>query len=403
MTVFFIRRSNDIDHLTPVIWAAARAGEPVRVLSMNPYLDLDGDYRLSFLRQAGIRVDHLYEIAPALVGRLVVSPRALGRVARALLVERWWDKTRARQFTVEWATRALRRLDANLLVFDWVKPEQHVTAELLEAARRLGIPTVALPHGVTITTGELRTRAAARVGRLPDYDAAFPFDAFVAPHHDHADYFARGGMPRQRMHVLGSARFCDEWVREGVRIAPPAGLTADDGRLKVAFFDKDSFSLDATAADASLRRIAGLDYVRLAVKPQTRNNLAAVSGGDRLEFVPDVPSVSLVAWADVVVGTVSSILIEPLCQGKTLLYPRHHCAIRTRLQDMGACTEVHDDDALESALGDEWRQRGAARAGADAVRACLDEIVYAGDSDRDVLGRHVRFLRARPARQALAS
>ena len=379
----------------------ARGGEPVTVLSMNPYLDLDGDYRLAFLRELpGVVLDHLYRFAqPDLLhkaaGAALAARGAMGRAARALVAERWWEPLRGRGFFgAGWATRVLRKVDARLLVFDWVKPGQHVTRELLEAARTLGIRTVSLPHGVSITTGDLRTRAAARAGELPDYDRAFPFDAFVAPHHDHAAYFERGGMPRERLHVLGSARFCDEWVRKSEQIAPRAGaqLGPDDGRLKVVFFDKDSYSLDQAKADASVRAIAARRDVRFVVKPQTRNDATKLGAIEGVEVATETPSVSLVAWSDVVVGTISSVLIEPLCQDKTLIYPSHHVTLRTRLEETGAATSVASDDELSAALDAESSRRGSARAPAASVRACLDEIVYADSPDHDVLGRYLTFL-----------
>jgi hypothetical protein len=247
---------------------------------------------------------------------------------------------------------------------------------------------------VTITTGDLRTRAAHDAGALPDYDRAFPFDVFVAPHHDHADYFARGGMPPARLRVLGSARFADAWIAKGREIAPDARTTLgpDDGRLKVVFFDKDSFSLDHAAAAATVRTIASLPFVRAVVKPQTRNDATRLGAIPGVELATDIPSVSLVDWADVVVGTVSSVLLEPLCQGKVLIYPAHHCTIGTRLQAHGACVEVRDDAALADVLRREHAVRGSVRADGARVAACLDEIVYARDPERDVLQRYTRLL-----------
>jgi hypothetical protein len=67
---------------------------------------------------------------------------------------------------------------------------------------------------------------------------------------------------------------------------------------------------------------------------------------------------------------------------------------------MHACWEVHDDAELVAAL------RAVADGEASPVRrediaACLDQIVYAGLSDRDVLGRYVaRLENLKPAAHA---
>jgi hypothetical protein len=397
MFVFFVRRSNDIDHVAPVIWAMARRGHRIQVFSINPYLEIDEDYRLTFLSSLpGVTIGHLYGLAPAsrlqaFVGGAMVSKSPVGRAIRRLAVDKEWDFTRRRWFNDAWAERFLSTLNADVLIFDWVKPEQHVVKELLAAAQRLKIPTIALPHGVSITTGRVRTRAAARAGQLPRYDQVFPFDRFVAPHQDHADYFAEGGMPRARIDVLGSARFCDEWIRKSAGVTPVANLSSHDARLKVLFLEKDSFSLDAVRAEASVRLMASLDFARVIVKPQTRNNATRLQPLGKLEIITDIPSTSLVRWADVVIGTVSSILIEPLCVGKPLVYPAHHCAISTVLQEMHACWEVHDDAELVAALRT-MADGEASPVRRENVAACLDQIVYAGLPDRDVLGRYVARL-----------
>ncbi|MBI4347586.1 MAG: hypothetical protein HY553_12075 [Elusimicrobia bacterium] len=403
MILAFVRRSNDVDHLTPVVWALARGGERVDVLSVNPLLDIGEDYRLRFLASLpGVRVGDAYTAhAPTAahrwVGRFLCAHRRHGERWRRLAVERLWDRVLLpRLYHAGWAEGLVARAGARTLLFDWVTPGKHVTAPLLAAAGRLGVPTFALPHGVSITTGELRTAAAARAGALPDYASALPFDCLVAPHHDQADYFARGGLPRDRIAVLGSARFCAEWVAEGLRIVPRTARLEGGGEgLKVVFMDKKSYSSRPAIVAETLRRLASLDFVRLVIKPQTRNDRFDLPVSDRVEIAADVASVRLVAWADVVIGTVSSILVEPLCQGTPLVYPSYHCAISTRLEEMDACWRVRDDHELESALRALARDRAAYPVAPDRVDRCLSEIVYASDPDRDVLGRYRRAILAR--------
>ncbi len=60
MYLFFIRAFNDIDHLTPVAWKMRQENYPVAVYCLNPEYDILNDYRLDFLKQFGVQVDHLY-------------------------------------------------------------------------------------------------------------------------------------------------------------------------------------------------------------------------------------------------------------------------------------------------------------------------------------------------------
>ena len=60
MYLFFVRAFNDIDQLTPVVWKMIRENYPVSVYCINPEYDISNDYRLNFLKQLGVAVDHLY-------------------------------------------------------------------------------------------------------------------------------------------------------------------------------------------------------------------------------------------------------------------------------------------------------------------------------------------------------
>ena len=397
MILFFVRRYNDVDHLTPVVWAVARDGaRAVRVLCLNPEFDIHADYRLAFLRTLpNVEVAYVYDAhAPSvlywMVARLMCGRTPLSWLFRRFLLDRLWPGVlRARLYTVDWAAGLLRTLQSRILIFDWVKTEQHVAGPLLAAARELRVPTVGLPHGVSITTAEFRTTASVRAGRLPDYSEVLPFDWFVVAHHDHADYFARGGMPRRRMAVLGSARFCDEWVRKGIEIAPRFERPASrPGALKVVYIDMKSFSSKRAVVAETLGRLARLDFIDLVVKPHTRKAVTDFPVHDRIHVEADAPSVSVLAWADVVIGTVSSVLIEPLCQGKPLLYPSYQCGISSHLEEMHACWRVDSDAELETALRRLHAMPGSAPTSEDNIARCLHRLVYADRSDHDVLRRY---------------
>lgn len=402
MIIVFIRRYNDVDHLTPVVWALAQDSEiDVRVLCMNPFFDIHGDHRVAYLKSlSNVQVGSVYDTyLPSypyrVAAQVMRKRRQLADKLRRAVIEQFWQHVwLPHVYNVTWAEGLLRDSGAGVLVFDWVKPNQHVTGSLLAAAKRLGIPTISLPHGVNIITGDLRTSAAARDGHITDYARAFPFDWFVAPHWDYAEYFSRGGMPRDRMVVLGSARFCAEWVRQGLQILPPALSLKDSGigKLKVLFLDRASYWLKPAVAETTLRRLSSLDFVQLVVKPQTRNDRLAVRLENGVQLAPAIPSNQLVAWADVVIGTVSSILIEPLCQGKPLLYPSYHCDVLTRFEELGACWSVKSDDELEDALRRLWKKPTDCPVAQSAVEGFLQEVVYAGLDDRDVLRRYREFI-----------
>jgi len=62
MYLFFVREFNDIDHITPIVWRMGQDNYPVAVYCLNPQYDLQGDYRLSFLKKHGIPVKYIFDV-----------------------------------------------------------------------------------------------------------------------------------------------------------------------------------------------------------------------------------------------------------------------------------------------------------------------------------------------------
>src|SRR3989338_712860 len=81
MIVFVIRRLNDIDHATPIIYRLAKEGRRrLLVLCMNPFYDISNDFRLRFLKNGlNISIDYLYtyfcpSVFHKIAGVLICNP-----------------------------------------------------------------------------------------------------------------------------------------------------------------------------------------------------------------------------------------------------------------------------------------------------------------------------------------
>src|SRR5687768_10737823 len=76
MIVFFVRKANDVDHLTPVVYRLSQeAHDPVLVLCLSPRYDVKSDYRLNFLSTLPrVRVTYQFAYhAPTLGHRLLAK------------------------------------------------------------------------------------------------------------------------------------------------------------------------------------------------------------------------------------------------------------------------------------------------------------------------------------------
>mgnify|MGYP001303598472 CR=1 FL=1 len=409
MIVFFFRKSIDIDHMAPVIYKAVQDyGDSVLVLSLNPTFNFSGDYRLRFLMERhNVKVDYVYRAwTPTMMHRIVaailcgVRSKGFGlrRLVRSIyyrFVNRWAYN---RVFDDEWAAELIESMRAEALVFDWIKPYQFVAGSLLRAANRLGVPTISLPHGVSWVANELSSTDLAASGKSINYGEYYElFDHFVVQHPRFKEMVVKNGLPSEKVHVLGSSRFCDEWHqihRNLVTDSDQLRRLDGDGKLKVVYMDSPpQRRMNVDAVTNSILRLSSLDFIEMLVIPHLRSNdLTASALGPSGRIVSNIPAVSLVKWADVVIGTSSSVLLEVFLQNKILLYPKYFHENTMIFEEYGACWSVSDYDELEAALK-KADEDGAYKPYSDAeVRDLMTDLVYGGVEGRDVLGDHVRTI-----------
>ena len=421
MIVFFVRKANDIDHLTPVVYRLSReAHQHILVLCLSPRYDIDSDYRLNFLKTLP-RVTVTYQFvfyAPTLGHRLLATllcgsstfrrsrrptswagrvraalARAVHVVTMAPLLKWKYNWLLERVYHERWAEGLLARAGATLLVFDWAKPYQHNVGDLLAAARRRGILTVALPHGVEVYTGEFRGYQATKTGVLPDWREKLPYDFVVAPHAEQAAYCQRCGVAAEKLKVLGSARFCAEWVQKNLELSPPLSFESTPratGRVRVLLMDKPTANR-AEAMQTAVRALAGMENVDVVVRPATRNEATTLARWPSGVRISRDSSARLIDWCDVVVGTMSSILLEPIMRGKPVIFLRFVSDVPTVFTRDNVCITVDSADELVDAIAQMKLGTNSALPPPERVSAFLHGLVGGGGND-DVLAGYTRFL-----------
>ena len=437
LDIFFVRRFNDLDHIVPVVYRTAKEGRRTSlVLCLNPFMEITDDFRLKFLRESwGVKTQYVYTYyAPTLphkaVGRWICSSHIrssvrelfAARAGRASGIRRglkpfarpgeialriayacfkkylyaWTDRVLVRRvlFNKRWAEAFLKHTRAATLVFDYVHSNIHVAGALIEAAHELGVPLISVPHGTSIFSGRPLEGPEDNHARVIHSGV----DYFVVHHRRDEKVLVDYGFDAKKLKVLGSARYCQEW--EGVlhRIVPTEKIPEprDPGRrLKVVYMERgaDRHGAYKRLVWETLERIASLDFVDFIIKPPTRTDrLHFGKLPDSVMVANDINSVNLCRWADVVVGTVTSILLEAFWQRKILLYPKYFHDDSMWFEETGACWTVAGPEELEAALRrlkDDPLYRPYPQS---AVDSFIRGVVYAEDADKDVLGRYCRFI-----------
>jgi len=418
MYLFCVRHFNDIDHITPVVWKMKQDNYPVAVYCINPRYDIENDYRLKFLKKQGVTVESIYDAFDQKMNGLHHTMRylflwfyakgkksnshhlekffflpRLNQLAAQIIGRVLYELTRISFYRKNWALNVLKDSKAELLCFDHILPSRYVVNVLLKAAKEKSIPTLALPHGVYLYTNEsYKTRTSARQ-RLYKFNR---FDYVIVQNHLRKDVLIRSGIASEKIVVLGSARFCSEWIAKNRIILPRIiqSTGRDPERLKVVFMpSKPRCRIDVERMHNTVDLLASLNEIEAVVKPHTRvGREAHLFDNMQLPNVSHVLTSELCEWADVILIIGSSVITEALMQGKPVLYLKYLHANTMLFEECGACWIINNEAELEQALQSLRKKSMDVPYGYENVNRFLSEVVYGGQNNRDVLGDYVKFI-----------
>jgi hypothetical protein len=390
---------------------------PVAVYCINPRYDIENDYRLAFLKKQGITVESIYDAftqkmngchkimrylfqwfyakgnkfnshrreKPLLVSRLSeLAAQSIGRIL--------YELTRISFYRKSWAHYFLKESGAQLLCFDHIFPSRYVVSALLEVAKEKSIPTLALPHGVYLYTNEAYKAGTSSRQRFHKFNR---FDYIIVQNHLRKDVLVRSGITREKIVVLGSARFCDEWIAQNMKILPRIiGSNSQSKKLRVVFMvSKPHCRVDIERTLKTFDLLSRFGEIEVMIKPHTRTVLnGRLFANLKLPNAANILTPELCEWADVVLVIGSSVITEALMQEKPVLYLKYLHANTMLFEECGACWTIQTEAELEQALQSLQKKSMDLPYGDENVNRFLSEVVYGGRNKRDVLGDYVQFI-----------
>jgi len=418
MYLFFVRDFNDIDHITPIVWKMKGDNYPVAVYCINPEYDIQSDYRLNYLKELGVEVDFIYNVFDEQLGwlhrilrsllrqclevqkrsdrgdrqQLSIWSKAVSRFAKKT-ANRLYNLLRKKFYDSNWAQKILEQSQARVLCFDWIRPHKYVVDSFLKAAKAMAIPTVALPHGVFLYTNDFVQTGSKKAGQFDRYNH---FDFVIVQNKLFKETISRSGVTRDKIFVLGSARYCKEWMAQNNKILPRKIQSADDksGKLKVIFMTtRPHYRIDVERMLKTFNLLAKLGGIEVMVKPHTRTGKESkIYGNLPLANVADTSSVELCLWADVILVIASSIVIEALANKKPALYLKYLHENTVEYEEFKSCWTLNSEEELKKALNSLHTNPGAVPYTEEDVNRWLAEIIYGGRGEHDVLEGYVKFI-----------
>jgi hypothetical protein len=418
MYLFFVRHFNDIDHIAPIVWKMHQHKYPVAVYCINPQYDIHSDYRLTFLQRQGVTVDFVHKAfdreLPALHRAAQWAfqwlfaqskrfnsvdpqspslPSRLAQLVTEIVAHTFYQLTRLAFYNRKWAHSLLERTGARALCFDHVIPKRNVVGVLLTAANERSIPTLALPHGVYLYTNEFYKAGSTAKTRFDKFNR---YDYILVQTQLRKDVLVRAGLRREKVVVMGSARFCAEWISQNRKILPRVmkSSESDTTRLKVAFMtSKPQCRIDVDRMLGTADILSNLSGIDVMIKPHTRiGALAQYFYNLPAGNASNVLTPELCEWADVVLVIGSSVITEALMQRKPVLYLKYLHANTMLFEESGACWTIHNEAELKTALRALQLRKADIPYSDENVDRFLLEVVYGDRNDRDVLEDYVEFI-----------
>jgi hypothetical protein len=381
--------------------------------------DLNGDYRLRFLKQLGVHVNYIFDEFYQELGLKHRKLRLISRVSFAIARmfdnrfespsfhiytefgrrakkkgKKYYKQSREKFYTQSWARFILEKSGARILCFDWVSPIRYVVEVLLMAAKEMSIPTLSLPHGIFLYTNDSRTIEAGDDER--NYNKFNFYDHIAVQNDLFKEVIVKSGISREKIIVLGSARYCSEWMKQNKKILPRKLVSKGENpkKLKVVFMTtRPKYRIDVEKMLKTFDMLSKINEIELVVKPHTRSGKEASIYKD-LPFanVSDLSSVELCEWTDVMLVIGSSILIEALVQHKPVLYLKYLHENITLYEELEACWTIHNEEQLRQALislqDNKWKIPYTDK----NANKFLSEIIYGGQHERDVLAGYENFI-----------
>jgi hypothetical protein len=414
--LFFLRHYNDIDHITPVISKWIESGHVCDVVLIGNAKFLD-DYRIEFLSKLdGARVAHIRELLPPLEFlkwrlQMLLLTSSLRRLLTGPLVDaltRFYDDRRRQPIWRSTANRLLERtfkeMDGGVVVFDWITKNSPICFEWVETvvsiARAKGYGTASLPHGDSPHVSQLIRHHEWSLKPDTSFSAAEMFDKLVVPNELCATRF-RPFLDDQSIAVLGSPRYCDEWLEKLAKLSPASALTRTGSQLKVVLFlRKSDFTTFWEEVIEVVCMLAAFPGVELVIKPHTRGgwkqSLTKNAFVRRLRNVSvakdNVHSIHLMNWADVIIDLATSVVFEAIKAKKPVLAADYLHAGRSAQAHYMPETELRCRDDVYRRI-EEFLSNGYDSFYVEKHRQrFINEMLHAGGPD--VLPRYVALLEA---------
>ena len=306
MHVFFIQLEPDIDYITPIVYKLASNGKKITIICFNPLIDIDSDYRLQYLKiYPSVSILYLHQTFTSLrlLFKLLLG---LASFLSNTQLEKFYAFITKKLLTGRLLELFLIKNNAVSLTIDEGMPKHSL--KIINCAKNIGICSIMTPTGALMYgegTKELMDGTIFDTNLKVDY-------RIVSPNKDISKFTNKTRKPV----FMGVARYCSEWQEINSKLisdlADSYMLPSSRGKLKVLIFSRPNIGL--VRDNSLIIKIANDKDIDLIFKNKPRGVK------DNPGTYDSCPSALLIQWADVVIGSVSSIVLDIFYYKKQFIF-----------------------------------------------------------------------------------
>jgi len=415
MLTFLIRDFPDLDHFVPVIFKYLKnyPTENVLIIEFNADIEIELDYRIQFLKKLYPRIiiKNAYTVNNNGLVRVLLS-RLFSKKNRhinfqfikssknkfnflffinlliASLKKIFLKKDNFFEkflFNNNWATELIEKFEIDVLVMDdSFYLSYNKNKELVLILQKLKRRVILLPHTCHI----FEFKEEKDIFEKIKFEEFYP--ELVVCSNQRKKFMISYGYNENKVFNLGSARFSNEWI----------GIHSDMIQINKNYFKNGMVKLlviDGTYNEKDkqsklINKISEkIDNVDIVFRTHVRKNnyitdtKKIYNFNDKIKLDFDTPTTNLIKQADVIIGTMSSILIEVFILKKLLIFPAfllNEKNVNTLYKSKGFSIDcINYEEVIQAILN--WKEN--IKLINDAKREkFMNEFVY-GNLDKDLI------------------
>lgn len=311
--VFFLRHNNDLDHIAPILhkWILTKNIATDIIITSDKFLL--NDYRIRYLKEIskGRQDINFYYITDFFgsyqkwLYKLYQIYSQYPNFEKHTTIKNSLDKvieSFMERYFINWSQ--------GIVCFDW--NSDYLTQQICVNAKSKFFITVALPHGDEPYYNTIQRETNINYkDAIHIYEQQSFFDYIIVPNNLCARRYKF--MDKEQIKVLGSPRYCQEWLQIHNTIKPLTFLTAIPNKLKVVLFLRNKhFPINWEEVVTTIKLITQFKEIFLIVRNHTRGKLTFDINLTKPNLYVDdnTNSSVLIDWADLVLDIGTSVTWE---------------------------------------------------------------------------------------------